>query len=310
MNHTLLQTYRSGAAALKHHIRDISRFIKAPAAAQVQKSLAELYPAGSAIGVEIEFVPSDSPFFSARESFCCHQKPRSAPSCDYFDWKRDGSVHAAHGQVSEVNAFISTKFWHPLLSLCRKLKKHGARFNRSTAVHIHLDMRDAWAKSGGIRADLPVDRLPRRLQVLLFQRYFRLVTALPWLQKMTARHRVGRRYCRTNPPATAGSAGLNSWLNWKQGWSRYYAVNARPLFDHDQRTIEFRLLQGMCDFDRIKNWILLLRVLCYNGPACPSIADFAKHRRCTPELLLFVRQEVRRHRNWGVLSDEDKEALQ
>ncbi len=116
--------------------------------------------------------------------------------------------------------------------LCAELKKIGAKVNKTCGLHVHFDARH-----------LDEDQA-RQLGL-------KIGKTIPALAKMVPKSRRDNRYCRL---------GVSSI---SEGAERYYAVNLQSYHRHG--TIEIRLHSGTTDFDKIKNWVLLINAIA-TGP--------------------------------------------
>ena len=140
---------------------------------------------------------------------------------DYRDDDDDDSSNYMQGyEISFVSPV--SKVETELKVLCDWLASIGARVNDTCGLHVHIDMR---------KRDKDKSRE-------------RLISALPYLSRMLPEDRVFNDYCRYGHS------------RWDSG-ERYYAINCRSYREH--KTIEVRAHSGTTNFEKIINWVKILR---------------------------------------------------
>lgn len=148
-----------------------------------------------------------------------------------IDIKSDGSL--SHDDESdfcpiEITVLCLESDMTPLKKICALLSDLDAEVNASCGLHVHLDSR--YLSEDSIN-DVATN----------------FKTFLPVMSSMVPKSRIGNQYC------------LNS-VGSKTG-SRYHAVNLTSLEKFG--TIEVRLHSGTTSYDKIANWIEILKSI-YN----------------------------------------------
>lgn len=118
-----------------------------------------------------------------------------------------------------------------LKKLCDLLKEWGAKVNKSTGMHVHLDCRDLIE---AVSCDVNTRGLNARGK--------RIGNTLQVLSQMVPASRRSNHYCKLEVGKLNGG--------------RYFAVNMSSF--NKFKTIEVRLHSGTIDFDKVINWVELL----------------------------------------------------
>lgn len=146
--------------------------------------------------------------------------------------KGDGSLTENDSvQGIEIVTIIPANDFSNLMRICSALKKLNARIDKTCGLHIHIDS----------RAHRP-SKLVKNLQA-----------ALPLLCSMVPVSRVKNHYCQIDVSS--------------KKTSRYAKINTHSYKKH--KTIEVRLHSGTTDFNKISQWITVLRSIALNDKALP-----------------------------------------
>lgn len=188
--------------------------------------------------------------------------------------KEDGSLDDDEGVGVEVTLVYNTAHGHgKLQKLLEVLNSAGAWVNDTCGLHVHLDMRHARveAQKAGFGDDLELVR----------EYGERIGRALPVLKYMVPSSRRDNQYCQLGVSDFDGE--------------RYYAVNLTA-FEKFQ-TIEVRLHSGTTDFDKISNWIDLLKLIVKSPNARPlrSFQDLLDVTQMPDSLVAYVEKRLQLH---------------
>lgn len=162
--------------------------------------------------------------------------------------------------IEIVILFNRARGYGPLDKLCSVLRELGAKVNKTCGLHVHLDMRH-------VNNNRELSRIGRNFKC-----------SLPILRRMVPSSRQHNTYCRLDMSRLRGD--------------RYYAVNLTAYRRH--RTIEIRLHSGTTDFNKIKNWIEILKVV-QNSHITSKITTLQKFYDKTnlpDELIQYLEQRV------------------
>lgn len=170
----------------------------------------------------------------------------NAKQFKYIPWimDRDNSLRGDNAfEFKTKYGLRCFKALEALKELCEFAKQNDFSYSERTSIHIHLDVRR-----------LRVKHLRTLMQLyLLFE---------DALFKYAGEWRAQNIFCVpvSKSDVLPSARGLDM-VEFTQGWNKYSALNlaAINLFG----TIEFRHMEGNCDYVRISNWILLLLCLLY-----------------------------------------------
>jgi len=204
---------------------------------------------GSWVGVEIEcFIPhgggsgcdscegsqdceecGNSPNLSPNEARQLLKQKLSEAKLSRVSIKSDGSLRDENneGHPVEVTMTFNTKRgFDDLRRLCSVLSGMGCYVNKTCGLHVHLDVRHL------------EKRQVRTIGMSIGE-------ALPVLKYLVPASRHDNNYCKIGVSPFSGD--------------RYWAVNLTAY--RKFKTIEVRLHSGSISFDKIKNWIEIIKIV-------------------------------------------------
>lgn len=126
---------------------------------------------------------------------------------------------------------VLTSDFKNLEKLCKFLSDYGAKINSSCGLHVHLDARKMINDKTKL-SDTALNNLNNTQDVLF---------------SMLPKSRAKSNYC-------------------KKGYSysdRYHAINCTAISKFN--TVEIRMHSGTTDFDKIKNWCMILKTIFFHG---------------------------------------------
>jgi hypothetical protein len=172
------------------------------------------------VGVEIEF-------FTETSQSTLGAMLNDAGLAKYVELKDDGSIRADYGDGMELAVVCpQAKYREVMESVCSVLRDAEAGVNRSTGLHVHIDMRN---RDAGVS-------------------YNNLVACQQQLLNMVPASRRENSYCK--PVRGRELAG-----KMRKG-ERYRTINHRSMDRHG--TLEVRLHNGTTDATKINSWVALL----------------------------------------------------
>lgn len=173
------------------------------------------------------------------------------------DIKEDGSLEHDDSDdfwPVEITILVPQDDFTNLSRLCSLLKELDATVNTSCGLHVHIDARDYDKK-----------------QVLKIGE--KLESYLPFMKNMVSKSRLRSTYCKLQASSE----------------DRYSAINLTSYSKY--KTIEIRLHQGTTDFDKIKNWCLILKNL-INRRKCNFESNNSFIKIFTPELQEYIKMRM------------------
>lgn len=182
--------------------------------------------------------------------------------------KEDGSLSCDNGGVPvEVTMVYNSALGHGKLEqLLKVLNDAGAYVNTTCGLHVHLDMRHFKQDGQAVRV------LGRRL-----------TRCLPVLKYMMPASRRNNHYCRLE-------------MNAINSDDRYCAINLTAF--RKFQTIEVRLHSGSVSFEKISNWIDLLKAIVKSEKITApiqSFQDLIDKAGLNEKLVAYVEKRLAKH---------------
>lgn len=190
--------------------------------------------------------------------------------------KTDGSLHSPqtdfrrYGHELTFKAHYKTVHLREIKRLCDLLGKLGMAVNKSTGLHVHIDI-----------SDYNIAQL-KSLYNLVYK-YENIIGGMIPLSRLRSTFTVMRNDGeRKLIDRVRSFQGLERILNG----SRYYGFNLNSYFKNARKTIEFRYHSGTVDYDKLVYWVLM----------CLRLVDHAKTRNCNSKnKLTSTRENLRNY---------------